>query len=67
MSSPAQWDQIQYHHAQRVAIETIIYSYEVAGVRRQKDLIEKYAGSNQDLRLLQYYDFARYPDRNGHR
>ena len=50
----------EYHRSQREAIETLIYLYEVAGVRRQKDLIEKYAGSNQDLRLLQYDDFARY-------
>jgi type III restriction enzyme len=49
-----------YFDAQRVAIETLIYLYEVAGVRRHKDLVEKYAGSNQDLRLLQYDDFARY-------
>jgi type III restriction enzyme len=49
-----------YFDAQRFAIETLIYLYEVAGVRRHKDLVEKYAGSNQDLRLLQYDDFARY-------
>src|SRR5512136_737691 len=49
-----------YFDAQRVAIETLIYLYEVAGVRRHKDLVEKYAGSNKDLRLLQYDDFARY-------
>jgi type III restriction enzyme len=49
-----------YFDAQRVAIETLIYLYEVAGIHRHKDLVEKYAGSNQDLRLLQYDDFARY-------
>jgi len=49
-----------YFDAQRFAIETLIYLYEVAGVRRHKDLIEKYAGSNKELRLLQYDDFARY-------
>ncbi len=49
-----------YFDAQRFAIETLIYLYEVAGVRRHKDLVEKYAGSNKDLRLLQYDDFARY-------
>ena len=49
-----------YFDAQRFAIETLIYLYEVAGVRRHKDLVEKYAGSNRDLRLLQYDDFARY-------
>ena len=49
-----------YFDAQRFAVETLIYLYEVAGVRRHKDLVEKYAGTNQDLRLLQYDDFARY-------
>jgi type III restriction enzyme len=49
-----------YFEAQRFAVETLIYLYEVAGVRRHKDLVEKYAAANQDLRLLQYDDFARY-------
>ncbi len=49
-----------YFDAQKFAIETLIYLYEVAGARRHKDLIEKFAGSNKDLRLLQYDDFARY-------
>lgn len=49
-----------YHDSQRRAIETLIFLYEVAQVRRHKDLIEKYAGSNSNLRLLQYDDFARY-------
>jgi type III restriction enzyme len=49
-----------YFDAQRFAIETLIYLYEVAGVRRHKDLIERFAGTATDLRLLQYDDFARY-------
>jgi type III restriction enzyme len=49
-----------YHDSQRWAIETLIYLYEVAGVRRHKDLVEHYAGANPNLRLLQYDDFARY-------
>ncbi len=49
-----------YHKPQQEAIETLIYLYEVAGVRRHKTLVETYAGSNKDLRLLQYDDFARY-------
>ena len=49
-----------YFDAQRFAVETLIYLYEVAGVRRHKDLVERYAGSNEDLRLLQYDEFARY-------
>jgi type III restriction enzyme len=49
-----------YHDSQRRAIETLVYLYEVAEVRRHKDLVEKYAGANENLRLLQYDDFARY-------
>ncbi|MCL5266746.1 MAG: DEAD/DEAH box helicase family protein [Bacteroidetes bacterium] len=49
-----------YFDAQRFAIETLIYLYEVARVRRHKNLIEEYAGTSKDLRLLQYDDFARY-------
>ncbi|MGB8643610.1 MAG: DEAD/DEAH box helicase family protein [Anaerolineae bacterium] len=49
-----------YFDAQRFAVETLLYLYEVAGVHRHKDLIEKYAESNKDLRLLQYDEFARY-------
>ncbi len=48
-----------YHYSQRHAVETLVYLYEVAKVRRQKELIETYAGRS-DLKLLQYDDFARY-------
>lgn len=50
----------RYHHFQREAIETLIYLYEVASVRRHKTLLETYAPNLPDLRLLQYDDFARY-------
>ena len=46
-------------YAQREAIETLIYLYEVVQVRRQKDLIEKFA-TRADMRLLQYDLFPRY-------
>jgi type III restriction enzyme len=49
-----------YHDSQREAIETLIYLYEVAGIRRHKDLLEKYVPKETNLRLLQYDDFARY-------
>jgi type III restriction enzyme len=48
-----------YHYSQRQAVETLVYLFEIAKVRRQKDLIETYA-HRQDLKLLQYDDFARY-------
>lgn len=50
----------QYHYFQREAIETLIYLYEVAGARRHKDLLERFAPTVSDLRLLQYDDFGRY-------
>jgi len=50
----------RYHDSQREAIETLIYLYEVAGVRRHKDLVETYATNTPNLRLLQYDEFARY-------
>jgi len=57
-------DRFQYHYFQRQAVETLIYLYEVAQVRRHKDLIETYAvglpEAGGHLRLLQYDDFARY-------
>jgi type III restriction enzyme len=49
----------KYHPFQREAIETLIYLYEVAKVRRHKTLVETFA-TRSDLRLLQYDDFARY-------
>ena len=51
-----------YHYFQREAMETLIYLYEVAKVRRFNDLLREYApvGMKDTLRLLQYDDFARY-------
>ena len=49
----------KYHYFQQHAVETLIYLFEVAQIRRQKGLIESYA-TRQDLKLLQYDDFARY-------
>jgi len=48
-----------YHYFQREAVETLIYLYEVAALRRHKGLVETFA-TRGDLRLLQYDDFARY-------
>jgi type III restriction enzyme len=48
-----------YHTSQQEAIETLIYVYEVARVRRQKDLLEQFARQS-DLRLSEFDDFARY-------
>jgi type III restriction enzyme len=48
-----------YHYSQQRAVETLVYLYEIAQVRRQKTLIETYS-ARQDLKLLQHDDFARY-------
>lgn len=52
----------KYHYFQREAMETLIYLYEVAKVRRFNNLIGEYApiGLKDTLRLLQYDDYARY-------
>jgi type III restriction enzyme len=49
-----------YHPSQRQAIETAIYLWEVAQVRRHKDLLETYAPRARNPRLLQYDLFPRY-------
>ena len=50
----------EYNDAQREAMETIIYLYEVAKVYRQKTLLERYAIPSKPLELLQHDDFPRY-------
>ena len=50
----------RYHSAQREAIETLIYIYEVKKIRTRKDLLENFAFTLKDLRLPPYDDFARY-------
>ena len=50
----------RYYPSQREAIETIIYLYEVAGIRRHKDLVGRFAPTIPDIHLLQYDRFARY-------
>src|SRR6266478_8962208 len=50
----------KYHEAQREAIETLIYVYEVAKVRSRKDLLEHYASAQSPIHLPGYDEFARY-------
>lgn len=50
----------RYHTAQREAMETLIYIYEVKKIRTRKDLLENFAFSTKDLRLPPYDDFSRY-------
>jgi len=49
-----------YHLAQREAIETLIYVYEVEKVRTRKELLEKFAFNTKNLRLPPYDDFSRF-------
>ncbi len=49
-----------YHEAQREAIETLIYVYEVERVRSRKVLLEQYVSAKTELRLPGYDEFARY-------
>lgn len=50
----------KYHDSQREAIETLIYVYEVAKVRRRKDLLEAYATSTNPFPSFHHDEFARY-------
>jgi len=50
----------RYYDAQREAVETLIFLYEVAQIRRHKDLLETYAPNVPGIHLLQYDTFARY-------
>lgn len=52
--------QFRYHQAQREAMETLIFLYEVARVRSRKGLLESYAQHSRDLRMPPYDEFARY-------
>ncbi len=49
----------RYYPAQREAVETLIWLYEVQGIRRHRDLIERF-GKVPGIHILQYDDFARY-------
>ena len=52
----------RYHDAQREAVETLIYTHEVAGIRSQKELYERFIPADLAGRInLPEYDlFARY-------
>ncbi|HET6401893.1 MAG TPA: DEAD/DEAH box helicase family protein [Candidatus Kapabacteria bacterium] len=50
----------KYHDAQREAIETLIYVYEVKKIRSRKELLQEYATQQKDLRLPPRDEFARY-------
>lgn len=49
----------RYYYAQREALETLVWLYEVEHVRRHRDLVERFA-KVPGIHVLQYEDFARY-------
>lgn len=49
-----------YYYSQREAIETLVYVHEVEGIRRHKDLLERYAPSIPGIHVLQYDLFPRF-------
>jgi len=51
---------VKYYDAQREAIETLIYVYEVAKIRSRKELLERFAYDSKELRLPPFDDFARF-------
>ncbi|MDZ7402228.1 MAG: DEAD/DEAH box helicase family protein [candidate division KSB1 bacterium] len=50
----------RYYDAQREAIETLIYVYEVEKIRSRKALLERFAYDTKELRLPPFDDFARF-------
>ena len=48
-----------FYPAQREAVESLIYAYEVMRTRNQQALLQTFL-PNPDIRLLQYGDFVRY-------
>jgi len=49
----------RYYYAQREAMETLVWLYEVEGIRRHRDLLERFT-KVPGIHVLQYDDFARY-------
>lgn len=49
----------QYYYAQREALETLAWLYEVEQVRRHRDLVQRFA-KVPGIHVLQYDDYARY-------
>jgi len=56
----ANGSRFRYHDAQRDAIETLIYVSEVAGIKRHRELLEKFAPNVPGIHVLQYDEFARF-------
>ncbi len=52
-------NKFSYYPAQRDAIETLIYVYEVEKIRTRKALLERFSLNTKDLRLPPYDDFTR--------
>jgi type III restriction enzyme len=53
-------ERFRYHDAQRHAIETLVYLFEVARIRRHRALLETFAPNLPGIHVLEHDDFARY-------
>ncbi|MCZ7577261.1 MAG: DEAD/DEAH box helicase family protein [Dehalococcoidia bacterium] len=49
-----------YHRSQRLAVETLVYLYEVAGISSQQQMFEKYAQAGQHPRLAADDPYPRF-------
>jgi type III restriction enzyme len=49
----------QYYYAQKEALESLVWLYEVEKIRRHRDLVERFA-KVPGIHVLQYDDYARY-------
>ncbi len=49
-----------YNSAQREAMETLVYLFEVAKIRNLRSMLETYAVESKSLELLQHDEFTRY-------
>lgn len=50
----------QYHTAQREAIESLVYVYEVAKIRSHRDLLEHFSPNAPGIHILQHDQFPRF-------
>lgn len=49
-----------YYYSQREAIESLVYVFEIEGVRRHKDLLERFAPNIPGIHVLQHDQFPRF-------
>ena len=50
----------KYHSFQQQAIESLIYVYEIAGIKSRKELYQSYISADTQVQLQAYDEFARF-------